>query len=329
MNNKLAENMLRFGVKNLTESNIKRLSEQDPNEPLQPGQEANPLPDTPKSPDKLIDPKEVDIAAVKSKLKGTTANFVRSLLKYNNFLSVAKDGNLLINITGFSYAYAKYLGGPKLSSLDSLIGKTMLRFKSPNWFTREGVKSGGQGGIPVRLENNMLDSHLAEMPYGMYTIKAAVNSPNYRDNNGTGKRYPFIALSWNPLTTNYSGDPKAPLIANAGGGSFEKTMPSPETPLSSLALEAPSNIRIPLGVPRGGSNTQVSSLPKNWPNMLYAPVSYRVYTYDSGDGERNPGGKAGNSGYPGGGWETLTRGVGGGTAGAIQNYRGVGTQEPN
>ena len=102
MKNILAENMLRFGVKNLTESNIKRLSEQDPNEPLQPGQEANPLPDTPKSPDKLIDPKEVDIAVVKSKLKGTTANFVSSLLKYNNFLSVAKDGNLLINITGFS-----------------------------------------------------------------------------------------------------------------------------------------------------------------------------------------------------------------------------------
>jgi len=322
MKNILRENMLRFGTKNLTESNVQKLNEQDPNEPLQPGQEVNPLPDQPKSPAKSID-------IVKSKLKGTTANFVLSLLKYNNFLSVAKDGNLLINLNGFSYAYAKYLGGPQLNSLDQLIGKTMLRFKSPNWFTRNGVESGGQGGTPVVLENNMLDSHLAAMPYGMYTIKAAVNSPNYRDNNGTGRRYPFIALSWKPMTTNYSGDPNAPLIANAGDNSFIKTMPSPEKPLSSLGLEAPANIRIPLGVPRGGSNTQVSSLPKNWPNMLYAPSSYRVYTYDQGAGQRNPGGKAGKAGYPGGGWVTLTSGLGGGTAGAIQNYRGVGTQEPN
>ena len=329
MKNKLAENMLRFGVKNLTESNIKKLHEQDDLDIAQPGEEANPLPDTPKSPEKLVDPKEVDIAAVKSKLKGTTANFVSSLLKYNNFLSVAKDGNLLINITGFSFAYAKYLGGPKLSSLDSLIGKTMLRFKGPNWFTSDGVTSGGKGGTPVVLENNMLDSHLAAMPYGMYTIRAAVNSPNYRENNGTGTPYPFIALSWKPMTTNYSGDPKAPLIANAGDNSFIKTMPSPEKPLSSLGLEAPANIRIPLGVPRGGSNTPVSSLPKNWPNMLSAPSSYRVYTYNQGQGQRNPEGKAGKAGYPGNGWVTLTSGVGGGTAGAIQNYRGVGTQEPN
>jgi len=319
MKNILRENMLRFGTKNLTESNVQKLNEQDPNEPLQPGQEANPLPDQPKSPAKSID-------IVKSKLKGTTANFVLSLLKYNNFLSVAKDGNLLINITGFSYAYAKYLGGPQLSSLDQLIGKTMLRFKSPNWFTREGVESGGQGGTPVVLEDNMLDSHLAAMPYGMYTIKAAVNSPNYRDDNGTGRRYPFIALSWKPMTTNYSGDPKAPLIANTGDGSFEKTMPSPEKPLSSLGLEAPANIRIPLGVSRGGSNSQVSSLPKNWPNMLYAPTWARVYTYDQGAGQRNPRGKAGKAGYPGGGWVTLTYGLDGGTAGAIQNYRGVGSQ---
>ena len=59
MKNKLAENMLRFGVKNLTESNIKKLQEQDPKiatDIAQPGEEANPLPDTPKSPEKLVDP---------------------------------------------------------------------------------------------------------------------------------------------------------------------------------------------------------------------------------------------------------------------------------
>ena len=60
--------------------------------------------------------------------------------------------------------------------------------------------------------------------------------------------------------------------------------------------------------------------------MLYAPTWARVYTYDQGAGQRNPRGKAGKAGYPGGGWVTLTYGLDGGTAGAIQNYRGVGSQ---
>ena len=94
MKNKLAENMRRFGTKNLTESNIKKLQEQDPKiatDIAQPGEEANPLPDTPKSPEKLVDP-------IKNALKGTTANFLLSLLKYINFLSLAKNGNLLSDI---------------------------------------------------------------------------------------------------------------------------------------------------------------------------------------------------------------------------------------
>ena len=321
MKNKLAENMLRFGVKNLTESNIKKLQEQDPKiatDIAQPGEEANPLPDTPKSPEKLVDP-------IKNALKGTTANFVLSLLKYNNFLSLAKNGNLLIDINGFSYAYAKYLGGPKLSSLDQLIGKTMLRFKSPNWFKREALNSGGKGGTPVVLENNMLDSHLAETR-GMYPIKAALISRKYKTFSGTGTFMPFLALSPKSLTTNYSGDDSAPIIVHDDGGKFRKMMPTQQDPIPSIKYETPANIKIPLGV--DGRNDRITSLPKDWKEMMNAPSWSKVYLY--GNGTRNLSGAGGNDGYPGDAWQVMVQSVPITTGvGDIQLYRAVGAQAPN
>ena len=199
----------------------------------------------------------------------------------------------------------------------------MLRFNSPNWFKLNALKDGGKGGIPVKLENNMLDSHLAELN-GMYTIKAALISRKYKTWSGTGRAEPFLSLSPKPLTTNYSGDDSAPIIIHQDGGKFRKMMPTPQDPIPSINCETPANIRIPLGV---GKNERVNALPKDWKEMMYAPNISRVYLY--GTGTRNIG-RAGNNGYPGDGWQYMTAQVPITTGvGDIQLYRAVGAQAPN
>ena len=95
----LAENMLRFGVKNLTESNIKKLQEQNDLDIAQPGEEANPLPDTPKSPEKLVTISGPD--QIRQQLQGTHKDAI---------LKIEDDGFTNLKSIPFSFLTNKCRG---------------------------------------------------------------------------------------------------------------------------------------------------------------------------------------------------------------------------
>ena len=260
MKNILAENLLRFGVKNLTESQRKSLMEQNPDELdiAQPGEEANPLPDTPKSPEKLIGPKQV--------LTGNYKDFLLSLPNYDQFLKVGRKGNMLIDYAYFAKSYAAYLGADKngsffsLQSLDTILGKRILRFvpgifdnyPSGQPFSDEHKKQ----QLVQYLPGNSFDSLVQKEIIPNVAIKSFYNGETLRLTNRK------------KVTTDWSGNPNNPVSTenqpNGDGSVPGGTSQTYDSYWGDEGEKRPANILVPMQGPRGNtSSREPSAIPKS------------------------------------------------------------------
>tara|TARA_B100000963_G_scaffold229693_1_gene200350 strand:+ start:26389 stop:27369 length:981 start_codon:yes stop_codon:yes gene_type:complete len=270
MKNILAENMLRFNVKNLTELNIKRLSEQDTNEPLQPGQEANPLPDQPKSPEKIVNISTPD--KIKQMLQGTHKNTILSIPGWDKFLKVFVNKSnqqpyIAIDFGSFSNAYATYLGATngRLTTIDSIIGKQIFRFIPgvfDNYSKGDAFSDENRNADLIHsLNGNNIDSIIKYA----YVPVAAVKS-FYKG------EHVFLSTSKKGFTTDYSGNPQNPVSTESapnGDGSVpggtSKTYDSYYGDTAEKRAEAAFvNLQVPMEGPRGNtSNRELLTIPKN------------------------------------------------------------------
>jgi len=176
MKNKLAENLLRFGVKNLSEANIKTLQEQNPDAAVTtsptPGQSAK------------VDNPTVMKAGLQSTLF-QIQGFQEP--KLANFENIAKYNQ------AFEAAYGAYLGDH-----NSMIGKQILIFRQ------------GPAGTVAFTPENLIRK------FGLYSFARLYDAPNPYSGFGKtfkvepGRQNPTTYLFWQPATTNYTGRPTAP-----------------------------------------------------------------------------------------------------------------------
>jgi hypothetical protein len=272
MKNILAENLLRFGVKNLTESQRKSLMEQNPDELdiAQPGEEANPLPDTPKSPEKLIGPKQV--------LTGNYKDFLLSLPNYDQFLKVGSEGEMLIDNAYFAKSYAAYLGADKngyLQSLDTILGKRILRFKP-------GIFDNFPSGQPFSddhkkqqlvqyLPGNSFDSLVQKEIIPNVAIKSFYDGETLR------------LINRKKVTTDWSGDPNNPVSTenqpNGDGsvpGGTSKTYDSYWGD-EGEKRHAFANVIVPMEGPRGNTSSRESlAIPKSPGISMNSNIGTRI-----------------------------------------------------
>lgn len=269
MKNILAENMKRFGTKNLTESNIKRLSEQDTNEPLQPGQEANPLPDQPKSPEKIVNISTPD--RIKQMLQGTYKDTILSMPGWDTFLKVVADRtnnqpHLIIDYGAFSNAYATYLGATKgrLTTIDSIIGKQIFRFVPgvfDNYSKGDAFSEANKSANLVQpINDNNIDSLINAAYVPVAAIKSYFQGEHIFLNTRKGFRTDYSGNPQNPVSTDKQPDGDG---SKPGGVSTSYGSNWGHNAEKRTGGNGP-NLLVPMESPRANtSSNQQLTIPKN------------------------------------------------------------------
>jgi hypothetical protein len=197
MKHTLAENMLRFGVKNLKESDIKHIKQAIL-------QEQNPNAGVTMSPTAGQSAKVDDPTVMRSGLQSTPFNIQGfQEPKLANFENIAKYNQ------AFEAAYGAYLGDYK-----SMIGKQILIFKQ------------GPAGTVAFTPENLIRK------FGLYSFARLYDAQNPYSGFGKtfkvepGRENPTTYLFWQPATTNYTGRPNAP------GGNSENGAQNSQTDLA-------------------------------------------------------------------------------------------------
>jgi len=232
MKNILSENMRRFGTKNLTESNIKKLQEQDPKiatDIAQPGEEANPLPDTPKSPEKLVTMSGPD--QIKQQLQGTHKDAILSIPGWDKFLKlvpVKETTAMVIDYAAFSNAYAAYLGATngRLTTIESIIGKNIFLFV-PGVF--DNYSQGGafsdankNANLVQYLKGNNIDTIIKRTYVPVAAVKSFHNGVHVFLNTRKGFKTDYSGNPQNPVSTDTApdGDGSKPGGTSTSYGSY-------------------------------------------------------------------------------------------------------------
>jgi hypothetical protein len=219
MKNILAENLLRFGVKNLSESSRKKLIEQATQEPT--GSAATSAP-TAAPTDPAAPPPAPTTPATNVKLTGAHSQALLTVPGIS--VSPEKDNpnRSYLQFDGLLQKMYDYLGGMN-SKGSGLIGKTILFFKQqlykldpksgnadPNW-------NPGSGAYP--LENNNTDAIVVGsfIPKAWYVGQNPAYPVYEKGDYKSGETY--LYLFNREITTNYSGDPEKPFIMKDGSSS--------------------------------------------------------------------------------------------------------------
>lgn len=188
MKNILAENLLRFGAKNLTETDRSKLAEQA-TEPTDSG---------------------------KSNITGTHAKSLMTVPGISITPSKSDPNRSFLKSDGLWKTMIEYIGGYQ-GNLNKIIGKTILVFakKLALWDPKSGAAAGGSGFL--ELENNNTDKIIV----GSFMTRACyVGHYGSVTNNADLKSgTTYLYLFNRPVTTNYSGDPNKPFIQSDGTAS--------------------------------------------------------------------------------------------------------------
>jgi len=296
----LAENMLRFGVKNLTESNIKKLQEQNDLDIAQPGEEANPLPDTPKSPEKLVTISGPD--QIRQQLQGTHKDAILKIPGWDKFLKLVptkdnKKMTMIIDKGAFSDAYASYLGatGGRLKTIDTIIGKNIFLFVPgvfDNYSKGEAFSDANRNANLVQyLNGNNIDSIINRVYVPTAAIKSFFGGVHVFLNTRKGFRTDYSGNPQNPVSTDKypDGDGSKPGGVSVSYGSYWGHNAEKRT-----GGNGP-NLLVPMESPRANtSSDQQLTIPKNAEFKLMkrgAGVRMKIY-------------QAAKTGW-GSNWETL------------------------
>ena len=296
----LAENMLRFGVKNLTESNIKKLQEQNDLDIAQPGEEANPLPDTPKSPEKLVTISGPD--QIRQQLQGTHKDAILKIPGWDKFLKLVPSADktkmtMIIDKGAFSDAYASYLGatGGRLKTIDTIIGKNIFLFVPgvfDNYSKGEAFSDANRNANLVQyLKENNIDSIINRVYVPTAAIKSFFDGVHVFLNTRKGFRTDYSGNPQNPVSTESypDGDGSVPMGTSKTYDSYYGDEGEKRTRGNG------PNLLVPMEGPRGNTSSRESlTIPKNPEfKMMKRGSGVRMRIY-----------KASQDGW-GSNWETL------------------------